>query len=77
MRRTAAVLMLLAGSAEGARAQRRLVDPWTAASGAVVENWSLPTPPQVATPAGSPMYVRTPADDGGTAPANVPRRAPD
>jgi hypothetical protein len=56
--RLLALLALLACAADGARAQERLVGAATAASGVVVENWSLPTPPLVAEPSGSPMYVR-------------------
>lgn len=39
-------------------AQERLLDVWGATSGAVIENWSLPTAAEVATSSGQPMYVR-------------------
>jgi hypothetical protein len=53
---TGAIVAALATAPLGA--QERLLDLWGATSGAVVENWSLPTAAEVATSSGQPMYIR-------------------
>jgi hypothetical protein len=57
VKRIALALIALAAS-RPLGAQERIVGAATAASGVVVENWSLSTPIEVAEPTGSPMVVR-------------------